>query len=83
MAKLSKENLETISNHLIELSRDSIKERYSGYAMYSDEAANYLGVPEQDILDSAEEIVQSVIDTLEFSCVYTIDSDNVGCFETA
>ena len=51
--------------------------------MYSDEAANYLGVPEQDILDSAEEIVQSVIDTLEFSCVYTIDSDNVGFFTTA
>lgn len=83
MAKLSKENLETIVNHLIELSRDAIKKRYSGYAMYSDEAANYLGVPEQDILDSAEEIVQFVMDTNEFSCVYTIDSDNVGCFETA
>lgn len=83
MAKLSKENIETISNHLIELSRDAIKERYSGYAMYSDEAANYLGVPEQDILDSAEEIVQSAMDTNEFSCVYTIDSNNVGCFITA
>ena len=83
MAKLSKENLEIIVDHLSELSRNAIKERYNGYAMYSDEAANYLEVPEQDILDSAEEIVQSMMDAKEFSCIYTIDSDNIGCFRTA
>ena len=83
MAKLSKDNLEKIVNRLNELSLDAVKKRYSGYAMYSDEAANYLEVPEQDILDSAEEIVQSMMDANEFACTYAIDSDNVGCFITA
>ena len=82
MAKLSQNNVKLLADHLTELAGNSIKNGYDGYALYVNEAAQYIDAAEQDVIDSADDICRIVGGGFEFSCELQMDSDNVGCFIT-
>ena len=82
MAKLSQNNVKLLADHLAELARNAVQNGYDGYALYVNEAAQYIDAAEQDVVDSADDICRIVGSGFEFSCALQMDSDNVGCFMT-